>query len=109
MIPTFPPTTQPNPRVQPQAKAQGKAQGLNPGPQPAQNARESDRRTNPHTWPNGAPRDASYLLFTADIDETAAAQRFIAKHGHPPDYIFETPDACGVLRVGPIRCFLNSL
>jgi len=55
-------------------------------------------------WPEGAPRDAAYQMFTLPCDEERAARRFVARYGQgPPEFVFECPDARGVLRAGPVR------
>jgi len=55
-------------------------------------------------WPEGAPRNAEYEMFTGDHDPDAAARRFEERYQQgPPAFVFWCPDACGVLRVGPVK------
>jgi hypothetical protein len=53
-----------------------------------------------HSPPHGDNhRGYHYLAFSADADWELAAERFEAKYGSPPQYIFTSK---GLLLVGPI-------
>ena len=54
------------------------------------------------TWPAEAPdpHKFNYLTFTPDMDEDKAVDRFRAKFGRWPEWVYEY---LGYLRVGPIE------